>query len=68
MNALLDGGKLPPMAKLKEERRKLAAEKKTLYAEYHATQRDMREALAVKTNIDHLLGSTAPGRDKEQAR
>ncbi len=68
MNALLDGGKLPPMAKLKEERRKLAAEKKALYTEYHAAQRDMREALAVKTNIDHLLGITAPGRDKEQAR
>ena len=68
MNALLDGGKLPPMAKLKEERCKLAAEKKALYTEYHAAQRDMREALAVKTNIDHLLGITAPGRDKEQAR
>lgn len=68
MNAILDGGKLPPMAKLKEERRKLAAEKKALYAEYHAAQRDMREALAIKTNIDHLLGITAPGRDKEQAR
>ena len=68
MNAILDGGKLPPMAELKEKRRKLAAEKKALYAEYHAAQRDMREALAVKTNIDHLLGITAPGRDKEQAR
>lgn len=68
MNAILDGGKLPPMAELKEKRRRLAAEKKALYAEYHAAQRDMREALAVKTNIDHLLGITAPGRDKEQAR
>ena len=68
INAILDGGKLPPMAELKEKRRKLAAEKKALYAEYHAAQRDMREALAVKTNIDHLLGITAPGRDKEQAR
>lgn len=68
INALLDGGKLPPMAALKEKRRKMTAEKKALYAEYHAAQRDMREALAVKTNIDHLLGITAPGRDKEQAR
>ena len=68
INAILDGGKLPPMAKLKEDRRRLAAEKKALYAEYHAAQRDMREALTVKTNIDHLLGITAPGRDKEQAR
>lgn len=31
-------------------------------------QGDMREALAIKTNINHLLGITAPGRDKEQAR
>ncbi|WP_370867027.1 hypothetical protein [Pseudoflavonifractor phocaeensis] len=46
----------------------MAAEKKALYVEYHAARRDMREALAVKTNIDHLLGITAPGRDKEQAR
>lgn len=68
MNTLLDGGKLLPMAKLKEEWRKLAVKKKALYTEYHAAQRDMREALAVKTNIDHLLGITAPGRDKEQAR
>ena len=68
MNEILDGGKLPPMAKLKEERRRLAAEKKALYAQYHAAQREMREAVTVKANIDHLLGITAPGRDKEQAR
>lgn len=68
MNAILDGGKLPPMAKLKEERRRLAAEKKALYTEYHAAQDAMREAVTVKANIDHLLGITAPGRDKEQAR
>ena len=68
MNALLDGGKLPPMSKLKEERRRLAAEKKALYTEYHAAQRDMREALAVKTNIDHLLGLTDGRDNKERAR
>mgnify|MGYP002640645181 CR=1 FL=1 len=68
MNEILDGGKLPPMAKLKEERRRLAAEKKALYVQYHAAQRETREAVTVKANIDHLLGITAPGRDKEQAR
>ena len=31
LNDLLDGAKLPKMAKLKEKRRKLAAEKKALY-------------------------------------
>ena len=45
-----------------------AAEKKAFYAEYHAVQRDMRDALTVKTNIDHLLGITTPDRDKEQVR
>ena len=68
MNTILDGGKLPPMAKLKEDRRKLAAEKKALYPEYREAQRGMREAVTVKANIDHLLGLTGPGRDKEQVR
>ena len=36
--------------------------KRPSMAKYHAAQRDMREALAFKT------GSTASGRDKEQAR
>lgn len=68
LNDLLDGAKLPKMDALKEQRRKLAAQKKALYSEYRATQRDMREAVAVKTNIDHLIGATG-GRDhKEQER
>ena len=45
-----------------------AAQKKALYTKYRAAQRDMREAVAVKTNIDHLIGATG-GRDhKEQER
>lgn len=68
INDLLGGAKLPKMDVLKEQRRKLAAQKKALYTEYRAAQRDMREAVAVKTNIDHLIGATG-GRDhKEQER
>ncbi|MDO5601958.1 MAG: hypothetical protein Q4G07_04235 [Oscillospiraceae bacterium] len=55
------------MAKLKEERCEPAAEKKALYTAHHAAQRDMREALAVKTNIDHLLWITAPAGDAKTA-
>ena len=68
MREILNGEKLLPMDELKEKRRRLAAEKKQLYAEYRQAQNDMREAIAVKANIDHLLGNTADGRNKEQER
>lgn len=53
---------------LKEKRRKLAAEKKALYAKYRAAQQEMRQAVAVKTNIDYLLGVTDGRKNKEQER
>lgn len=68
LNDLLDGAKLPKMAQLKEKHRKLAAEKKTLYAKYRAAQQEMRQAVAVKTNIDYLLGVTDGRKNKEQER
>ena len=68
MRALLDGEKLPKMDVLKEKRRRLAAEQKTLYEEYRRAQKAMREAVTVKTNIDHLLGTTGGRRNKEQER
>ena len=68
LNVLLDGAKLPKMAQLKEKRRKLAAEKKALYAKYRAAQQEMRQAVAVKANIDHLLGVTDGQHKKEQER
>ena len=43
---MLDGEKLP----------KIDARKEKLYAEYRAAQQEMRQAVAVKANIDHLLG------------
>ena len=55
------------MDALKKKRRELAEKKKALYAEYRKAQADMREAVAVKGNIDHLLGHTDE-RDKAQER
>ena len=68
MGELLGGEKLPKMAELKEKRRQLAARKKTLYTEYRSAQEEMRQAVAVKANIDHLLGVTDGQRKKEQER
>lgn len=68
MNDLLVGGKLPKMEALKKSRRELAEKKKALYGEYRKTQREMREAVAVKTNIDHLLGVTGGRENKVQER
>ena len=58
MNDILNGAKLPKMDALKKSLRELSEKKKALYAEYRAAQREMREAVAVKANIDHLLGVT----------
>ena len=68
LNDLLDGAKLPKMAQLKEKRRKLAAEKKALCIKYRAAQQEMRQAVAVKTNIDYLLGVMDGRKNKEQER
>ena len=68
MGELLGGEKLPKMAELKEKRRQLAAQKKALYTEYRSAQEEMRQAVAVKANIDHLLGVTDGQRRKEQER
>ncbi len=68
MNDILNGEKLPKMDALKEKRRQLAAEKKALYSDYRDAQREMREAVAVKANIDHLLGLTDERKIKEQER
>lgn len=68
MNDILAGGKLPKMEDLKKSRRELADRKKALYAEYREAQRAMREAVAVKTNIDHLLGVTDGRENKAKER
>lgn len=68
MFELLAGAKLPKMAELKKSRQELAARKKELYPAYRAAQRDMRELVAVKGNIDHLLNVTGGRENKEQER
>ena len=66
INDILDGVKLPKMDALKKERRELAERKKKLYAQYRAAQQEMREAVAVKANVDHLLD--LPGGRESKAR
>ena len=53
---------------LKKSRRELAGQKKALYAEYREAQRQMREAVTIKANIDHLLGITDERENKAQER
>lgn len=65
---LLNGGRLPKMDALKAESQKLTAEKKSLYVQYRAAQKKMREVVAVKENIDHLLGLTGGAKNKEMTR
>lgn len=66
--AILGGAKLPKMDTLKEEGRKLAEQKKKLYAEYRKVKADMQEVTTIKANIDYLLGYSEPGKKKEQER
>ena len=68
MSDLLGGAKLPKMDTLKKERRELSEKKKALYAEYRKAQADMREAVAVKGNIDFLRCYQEGREDKAQER
>ena len=68
LNDLLDGEKLPKMADMKKARQELAGKKKALYSEYRKAQADMRQAVAVKANIDHLLGHADEQKNKAQER
>ena len=67
---ILAGAKLPKMDALKAEAARLAADKKTLYAEYRSARADMRELMTVKANIDRLFGLTDEQKNKgmEQQR
>ena len=68
LNKLLNGEKLPKIADMKKTRRELAEKKKALYAKYRKAQADMRQAVAVKANIDHLLGHTDGQENKAPER
>ncbi|MEQ2678775.1 relaxase/mobilization nuclease domain-containing protein [Enterocloster citroniae] len=68
LKRLLDGAKLPKMDALKEEGRRLAEQKRKLYAEYQRVRRDMQEVNTAKANIDYLLGYAGQDKKKEQER
>lgn len=68
LKRLLGGAKLPKMDVLKEEGRRLADQKRKLYAEYQRVRRDMQEVNTAKANIDYLLGYTGQDKKKEQER
>ena len=62
------GQSSPKMDTLKKQRRELSEKKKALYTEYRKAQADMRQAVAVKANIDHLLGHADEQKNKAQER
>jgi len=68
MKELLGGAKLPKMDALKTEWQTLTTAKKSDYTKYKAAQKDMREAVTIKANIDHLLGLTDPAHNRETER
>ena len=68
MREILHCEKLPGIDTLKAEWRRLSAEKKSGYAEYRAAQNEMREVVAVKANLDYLLGLPEEAKNKEQER
>ncbi|MCL2821454.1 MAG: relaxase/mobilization nuclease domain-containing protein [Oscillospiraceae bacterium] len=68
MSSILSGGKLPKIDELKEEWQTLKEDKKSGYSEYRTAQKEMREVVAVKANIDHLLGIVGRDKNKEMER
>lgn len=68
MNEILCGNKLPKINELKASRKELVQKKKSLYADYRKAQREMRELITVKGNIDYLLNAREAVHNKEQER
>lgn len=58
--------KLPTIRELQAEYAQLLTEKKTDYDEYRQARDDMRELLAVKANVDHLMGREEQRDENEQ--
>ena len=56
------------MDSLKAESRELSTDKKALYGQYRETQKEMRELVTVKSNVDYLLGRADTQKNKEQER
>ena len=58
--------KLPTIRELQAEYAQLLTEKKTAYGEYRQARDDMRELLAVKANVDRLMGREEQRDENEQ--
>lgn len=58
--------KLPKMKDLQAEYAALLAEKKAAYADYRRSREEMRELLAIKANVDQIMGRD--GRDSAQEK
>ena len=58
--------KLPKMKDLQAEYAALLAEKKAAYADYRRSREEMRELLAVKANVDQIMGHD--GREAAQEK
>ncbi len=68
MDRILNGAKLPKIDTLKEEYQMLTAQKKSAYAKYRATKKDMQELVTAKANIDRLFSLTDTTKNKEMER
>ena len=58
--------KIPTVKSLQAEYAKLLEEKKKAYGEYRQARDEMRELLAVKANVDQLLGTGEQEAEKEK--
>jgi len=65
---LLNGERLPKMETLKAEWQNLVAMKKAELVEYRTSQKQMREVVIVKANIDTLLGNSECKRSRKLER
>jgi len=60
--------KLPTINTLKTEYAALAAEKKTLYGEYHPARKDMQDILSARQNVQQMLNHREAVKEKETER
>ena len=60
--------KLPTINTLKTEYVALAAEKKTLYGEYHPVRKNMQDILAARQNVQQMLNYREAVKEKETER
>jgi hypothetical protein len=60
----LDPKKLPPITKWKTERKKLIAEKSSLYQEYYRLKEEVKNAEAIKRTVEQLTCEDEPRKAK----